>query len=149
MHGGRTYSRTPMAFTSTRDDNIFCADHYDHTVRKFTTDGALSMTLGDTENPSDTGFKRGESPVCCSAGPFNMVTNMAVGPDDDLFVSDGYGNARVHRFTAQGQLKASWGEPGSRAGSVQPAARHRRRSQWSRSGGRPGELPHSDLLRRG
>ena len=98
------------------DDNIFCADHYDHTVRKFTTDGALSMTLGDTENPSDTGFKRGESPVCCSAGPFNMVTNMAVGPDGDLFVSDGYGNARVHRFTAQGQLKASWGEPGSGPG---------------------------------
>ena len=95
------------------DDHLFCADNYDHTVRKLTTDGELSMTLGDPENPSETGFRVDHSPVCCSAGPFNMVTNTAVGPDGDLFVSDGYGNARVHRFSAEGELKASWGEPGS------------------------------------
>ena len=74
------------------------------------------MTLGDTENPADTGFKVDHSPVCRAAGPFNMVTNAAVGPNGDLFVSDGYGNARVHRFSAEGELKASWGEPGSGPG---------------------------------
>ena len=46
----------------------------------------------------------------------HVVTNAAVGPDGDLFVSDGYGNARVHRFSADGELKASWGEPGSGPG---------------------------------
>ena len=98
------------------DDNLFLADNFDHTVRKFTTDGELLMTLGDTENPSETGFKLNESPVCCASGPFNMVTNAAVAPDGDLFISDGYGNARVHRFSADGELKASWGEPGSEPG---------------------------------
>ena len=29
-----------------------------------------------------------------------------------MYVSDWYRNARVHRFTYDGQLKASWGEPG-------------------------------------
>ena len=98
------------------NDHLFCADHFDHTVRKLTTDGELLMTLGESENPADTGFKIDHSPVCRSAGPFNMVTSAAVGPDGDLFVSDGYGNARVHRFSAGGELKASWGEPGSGPG---------------------------------
>ncbi len=98
------------------DDNLYLADNFDHTVRKMTTDGQLLMTLGDTEHPAETGFKLDESPVCCAGGPFNMVTNAAVGPDGDLFVSDGYGNARVHRFSAEGELKASWGEPGSGPG---------------------------------
>jgi DNA-binding beta-propeller fold protein YncE len=29
-----------------------------------------------------------------------------------LYVSDGYGNARIHKFTADGGLLLSWGEPG-------------------------------------
>lgn len=99
-----------------RDDNLWCADNFDHTVRKFTTEGELLMTLGDTEHPSETGFKLNESPVTHAAGPFNMVTNAAIAPDGDLFVADGYGNARVHRFSADGTLKASWGEPGSEPG---------------------------------
>ena len=37
-------------------DTIWCADHADHTVRKFTTSGELLMTLGDSV-PSDTGFR--------------------------------------------------------------------------------------------
>ncbi len=98
------------------NDHLFCADNFDHTVRKFTTAGELLMTLGDTEAPAQTGFELGASPVRRSAGPFNMVTNAAVGPDGDLFVSDGYGNARVHRFSATGELKLSWGEPGSGPG---------------------------------
>ena len=123
------------------DDHLFCADNYDHTVRKLTTDGELSMTLGDPENPSETGFRVDHSPVCCSAGPFNMVTNTAVGPDGDLFVSDGYGNARVHRFSAEGELKASWGGTRERAGRVQPASFDRRRSLRPGLRRRSGELP--------
>ena len=33
------------------------------------------------------------------AGPFNRPTNIAVGPRGDLYVSDGYGNCRVHQFS--------------------------------------------------
>ena len=99
-----------------RNDHIWCADNFDHTVRKFTTSGELLMTLGDTKHPSDTGFKLNESPVCYAAGPFNMVTNAAMGPDGDLFVADGYGNSRVHRYAPEGILKTSWGKPGNGPG---------------------------------
>ena len=47
-----------------------------------------------------------------AAGPFNWVTNVALAPDGTLFAADGYGNARVHRFSADGELLASWGEQG-------------------------------------
>ena len=33
-------------------------------------------------------------------------------PSGDLYVSDGYRNARMHRFSADGTLIQSWGEPG-------------------------------------
>lgn len=99
-----------------RNDNIYCADNFDHTVRKFTTDGELLMTLGEPNEPANTGFKEGVSPVQYSSGPFNMVTNVATGTNGEMFIADGYGNARVHRFSADGQLLASWGQPGSGPG---------------------------------
>src|SRR5438477_273239 len=39
-----------------------------------------------------------------------------VAPGGDLYVTDGYGNARVHRFSAEGRLLQSWGEPGAGPG---------------------------------
>jgi DNA-binding beta-propeller fold protein YncE len=51
-----------------------------------------------------------------AAGPFNRPTNIAIGPNGDLYVSDGYGNSRVHQFSANGTLKRSWGEPGTGPG---------------------------------
>jgi hypothetical protein len=99
-----------------RADNVWCCDNFDHTVRKFTTDGKLLMTIGEPNKPAETGFVLGATPVQHSGGPFNMVTNLATGPNGELFISDGYGNARVHRFSADGKLLASWGEPGSGPG---------------------------------
>ncbi len=99
-----------------RNDHVYCADNFDHTVRKFTVDGSLLMTLGEANKPSDTGFEIGASPVQRAAGPFNMVTNVAVAKSGEMFISDGYGNARVHRFSADGRLIASWGEPGTGLG---------------------------------
>jgi hypothetical protein len=40
---------------------------------------------------------------------------MVADPAGDLYVSDGYRNARVHRFAPDGQLKRSWGELGKTA----------------------------------
>src|SRR5439155_15039166 len=48
--------------------------------------------------------------------PFNRPTNLAVAPSGDVYVSDGYGNCRVHRYAADGKLIGSWGEPGSGPG---------------------------------
>ncbi|MFP6816802.1 MAG: peptidyl-alpha-hydroxyglycine alpha-amidating lyase family protein [Pseudomonadales bacterium] len=98
------------------DDRVYCADNFDHTVRIFEPDGTLLKTLGEKDEPSDTGFMQGEMPVQRSAGPFNRVTNVALSQTGELYVSDGYGNARVHAFTAEGEHKFSWGEPGSGPG---------------------------------
>ena len=92
---------------------IFCTDDGNHTVRQFTPDGRLLMTLGVMNTPSDTGYDgKNITSIKRGAGPFNRPTNIAVGPRGDLYVSDGYGNARVHQFSPTGQLKRSWGEPG-------------------------------------
>ncbi len=77
-------------------------------MRKFTTDGQLLMTLGEKDRPADTGFQEGASPVRRAGGPFNRGTNVSVVPDGEMYVSDGYGNARVHKFSADGELLLSW-----------------------------------------
>jgi DNA-binding beta-propeller fold protein YncE len=103
--------------TAGPDGGIYCVDDGDQTVRKFTPDGALLLTLGTSGTPSDTGYDgRNVESIQRSAGPFNRPTNVAVGSTGDLYVSDGYGNARVHRFSPQGELLASWGTPGNGPG---------------------------------
>jgi DNA-binding beta-propeller fold protein YncE len=37
---------------------------------------------------------------------------VAVAKSGNIYVADGYGNARIHKFTADGKLLLSWGEPG-------------------------------------
>ncbi|MEA3218158.1 MAG: hypothetical protein QOJ19_4314 [Acidimicrobiia bacterium] len=98
------------------DDTVYCADNMDHTLRIFRTDGTLLQTLGTAGTPSDTGFVAWTNPVERAAGPFNMLTNAAPGPDGRLYVSDGYGNAAIHVFDRQGEHLFSWGEPGSGPG---------------------------------
>ena len=100
------------------DDSVWCTDDAGHSVRKFTPDGKLLLSLGDNAGkPSDTGYD-GASVATIKRGgpPFNRPTNLAVAPDGDVYVTDGYGNARVHRFSASGKLLASWGEPGTGPG---------------------------------
>jgi DNA-binding beta-propeller fold protein YncE len=99
------------------DDAVWCADDVGHTVRKFTPDGKLLMTLGTAGKPSDTGATSMDYRTILRAGPpFHYPTNLAVSPAGDLFISDGYGNARVHKFSAHGRLLLSWGEPGNGPG---------------------------------
>jgi sugar lactone lactonase YvrE len=113
-------------------DVVYLADDSDHTVRKFTLEGRLLQTLGTVNQPSDSGYiapslttiKRG-------AGPFNRPTRLSVAPSGDMYVSDGYGNARVHRFSTSGELLQSWGEPGT-----QPGQLNLPHSVWAHSDGR-------------
>jgi NHL repeat len=48
--------------------------------------------------------------------PFNHPTKAAIAADGEIYVADGYGNARIHRFSTNGQHLASFGAVGSRAG---------------------------------
>ena len=51
-----------------------------------------------------------------SGETFHRCTHTALSPKGEIYVSDGYGNARVHKFTPDGKLLKSWGEPGTDPG---------------------------------
>lgn len=99
------------------DNTVYCCDDFGHCVRTFSVSGKPGMTLGTPGKPSDTGATSIDYRTIKHSGPpFNFPCNLAIGPTGDLFVADGYGNARVHRFTPDGKLVRSWGEPGSGPG---------------------------------
>lgn len=98
------------------DGSLFCVDDGDHTVRKFNAAGEMVMMIGTPGVASDSGYTGSMASITRGAGPFNRCTNLAIAPSGDLYVSDGYGNARVHRFSAAGKLIQSWGEPGTGPG---------------------------------
>lgn len=107
----------PHGITVGPDDSIYCTDDLDHTVRKFSADGRLLLTLGTSGRPSDTGATSIDFRTIRQAGPpFYFPTNVALAPTGELFVADGYGNARVHKFAPDGRLLLSWGEPGDGPG---------------------------------
>ncbi len=93
--------------TMAPDDTLFCTDDGDHTVRKCTLEGKVLFTLGEAGKPAP--FMSGD--------PFNRCTHVAIDPRyGDFYVSDGYGNARVHKFSPDGDLLFSWGESGTDPG---------------------------------
>ncbi len=99
------------------DDAVYCTDDLDHTVRKFTPDGKLLLTLGTSGRPSETGIDGIDyRTIRRAAGPFHRPTNVALDAAGCLYVTDGYGNAAVHKFSADGRLLFSWGEPGDGPG---------------------------------
>jgi DNA-binding beta-propeller fold protein YncE len=51
-----------------------------------------------------------------SGEPFHRCTHTALSPQGEIYVSDGYGNSRVHKYTPDGKLLLSWGEPGTGEG---------------------------------
>ena len=89
------------------DETVFCTDDGDHTVRKCTLEGEVLFTLGSSGKPA----------AFMSGDPFNRCTHVAIDPrNGDFYVSDGYGNARVHKYTPDGKLLLSWGESGTDPG---------------------------------
>ena len=85
------------------DDTVYCVDDGIHTITKFTREGELLMTIGTS----------GESAEKWSGKPFNRPTHAAVSKQTgDIFITDGYGNFRVHKYTGEGEYITSWGEPG-------------------------------------
>ena len=94
------------------NDTIYLTDRDSSVCVMYTLDGKPIQMLGRHGVHSDTGCERAGDLVPRAAGPFNYPSELVPSPSGDLYVSDGYRNARIHRFSEDGQLKASWGQPG-------------------------------------
>src|SRR5436305_8502153 len=103
--GEGIYQRAHGVFMAP-DDTIWLTDDGDHTVRQCTLDGKILQTIGVPGKPAP--YMRGD--------PFHRCTHTALSPQGDIYVSDGYGNSRVHKFSPNGKLLFSWGEPGTDEG---------------------------------
>jgi DNA-binding beta-propeller fold protein YncE len=104
---GEGLVRRAHAITIDADQSVWLTDDLHHTIRKFTADGTLLLTIGDPDTPSQ--LQGGK--------PFNRPTHVAICPRTGyLFVSDGYGNSRVHKYAPDGRHVMSWGEPGTDPG---------------------------------
>lgn len=104
------------------EGNVLVVDRDQHCVFQFDPEGELKMTLGTPGQPSETGAINGDYKTVRRGGaPFNLPSKVAVGPGGDLFVADGYANARIHRFDRHGRLLCSWGEPGPGPGQFRIA----------------------------
>ena len=97
-------------------DIVYTTDRSDSVAKSFTLDGKPLLELGTRGVHSDTGCEGPPWLAERAAGPFNHPTEMILHPNGDIYVTDGYRNARVHRFTRDGRLVTSWGEPGHGAG---------------------------------
>ena len=108
----------PHGISIGENDTLYLVDDMGHSVRQFTGNGELLRTIGPAGEPSDTGAEEFDyRTIRPEAGPpFNLPTNSIIGPGGDLFITDGYGNARVHRFAPDGELILSWGSPGDQPG---------------------------------
>ena len=94
------------------DDVVYTTDRSDSVAKSFTLDGKVKLSLGTPGVHSDTGCTGAPWLAQRAAGPFNHPTEMTAHPNGDIYVTDGYRNARVHRFTRDGALLKSWGAPG-------------------------------------
>ena len=97
------------------DDLMYLADRGAHVAAKLTLSGMSLLEVGTRGQPSDTGCDEDEGEVLRAGSPFNRPTRMFPAPSGDLYVSDGYRNSRVHRFSEDGNLISSWGTPGDAA----------------------------------
>jgi streptogramin lyase len=86
-----------------RDDNVWATDIGNHHVFKFDPRGKVLLTLGSG--------KAGDAP-----GEFNKPTDVAFGPRGEFYVTDGYGNSRVQKFTPHGGFLSTWGRRGTGPG---------------------------------
>ncbi len=110
--GKDLFTARTHGLTVAPDGHVYCVDEGSQCIYVFTGGGDLLGTIGAPGLASETGYDGRNMASIRGGPPFNRPTNVAVAPGGDIYVSDGYGNCKVHRFTADGKLVQSWGEPG-------------------------------------
>ena len=112
----------PHTIILDKNDDVWLVERNDGQIMKFTSDGRLLMTIGLKGFRSDTGADNADfssnawKQVTHGGAPFNLPAGIAVNDAGEIFIADGYANARVHKFEANGRHVASWGGPGEGPG---------------------------------
>ena len=119
-----------------RNDHVWVTDNGDHQVMKFTRQGQLLLTLGIKRKPGE------------DDKTFNRPTDIAFAPSGDFYVSDGYGNSRVVKFSPDGKYLLAWGKRGTGPGEFNIPHSIAVDSKGLGLRQRPREQPNSNLRRR-
>jgi sugar lactone lactonase YvrE len=133
---------------------MYFVDRMPQLVLKFSKEGRHRLSLGKRGVHSDTGYTQETripgDPLLSGGGlpdkngvgyagpPFHHPTDVSIGPNGEIYVSDGYRNSRVHKYAPDGTLLKSWGEPGN-AGELRdtkdkPGYFHTVHSVWEHKG---------------
>ncbi|MGY3213878.1 peptidyl-alpha-hydroxyglycine alpha-amidating lyase family protein [Mucilaginibacter sp. HD30] len=91
----------PHGLCIDRKGNYWLTDVGLHQVFKYSPAGKLLLKLGEAGLPGADRFH------------FDKPTDVAVAEDGSFYVSDGYGNSRIVKFSAQGKYLLEWGRKGS------------------------------------
>jgi hypothetical protein len=99
-------------------DNLWVVDKGTHAVMKFNPAGMVTLNLGRRpEGPDEPEYynarKIAQNPPQHRDGYFNAPTDIAWDADDNVYISDGYGNSRIAKLDKHGNWIASWGSRGS------------------------------------
>lgn len=102
-----------------RDGNLWAGDVGAHTVRKFSRDGAVLLTIG-------TAGEAGEWNEAAGSRKLNQPNDVVVAGNGDIFIVQGHtpgprGDARVLKFDKTGAFVAQWGGKGTGPGQFQVA----------------------------
>ena len=100
---GEGFFGSPHGLYIDKQDYVYLTDTVHNAVFKFSTDGVHLETIKPTDEPTN-----GE--------PFDRPTDVAIAPSGELYVSDGYGNSRIHKFSDKHEYQFSWGESGDAPG---------------------------------
>jgi len=94
----------PHGLTVDKDNNVWVTDVGLHQIFKFSHEGKLLMKLGEAKIPGNDSLH------------FNRPTDVAVAADGSFYVSDGYRNSRIIKFSKSGEYIFEWGKKGNKPG---------------------------------
>jgi streptogramin lyase len=100
---GKGNYKIPHAIRLDQSGNVWTVDASLSTIIKYSHRGKKLMTITVGEQPRIN-------------NPFDGTTDVAFAPNGHVFITDGYGNARVLEYTADGKRLRQWGGPGDGRG---------------------------------
>jgi DNA-binding beta-propeller fold protein YncE len=104
---GKGMYTVPHSVRIDPDGNVWTVDAGSSLILKFSAEGKklAEISVGEVATGQDCAF-----PTLCG------TTDITFAPNGRLFISDGYGNARILEYTAGGMRVKAWGSKGSGPG---------------------------------